>query len=334
MLNRERKVYSLGNQVHIKMMIREYMVSIFAVLLIFFLPFQAKSQNQSQDKNTTISDPDSMSVYVHVIDKKTGQFIEGLNREEFSLYDGGVKQEIHGFNQDEGAVSAIVLLDMSGSMRYSSKLIKEVLTDFFKALAFEDEVALMVFADTSKLVLPFTKDKNVLTKTMADLETEKAYGRTHERQGLNSAIRQSLSASNPPHRRIIIMITDSLLNWHEEQHSQEDIRKELAKAGVTLHGLIVPSHEPRFIDQLPKSAKQDLSIYVRETGGRLLDLRDEQARPKIRKTIDNSHKHYTFKYLPNNRSKDRSHPRIKLKISPEVEKRVGKVELSFKISQQ
>lgn len=315
-------------------MLREYIIPIFAASLTVFVPLQGKSGNQSQDKNTTASSPAAVSVYVRVLEKKTGQLIRGLNREELSVYDGGVKQDIQAFHEDEGAVSAIVLLDVSGSMRYSSKLIHEVVTDVVNSLGLEDEVALIVFADSSKLVFPFTKDKNLLKQTTADLEKQKVYGPTQERQGLHTAIKQSLSGSNPSYRRMIILIADNVLYWHEEPYSQLDILKELVKSGATVHGLIVPSHEPRFMDQLPKAARQDVSIYVRETGGMLLDLRDEQARLRIRRTTDNSHSLYRLKYVPGYLSYDRAHPKTRLKISPEVEKRVGKIELSFRIINQ
>src|SRR5947209_5751016 len=51
-----------------------------------------------------------------VLNKRTNLAISGLKKENFTLYEDGVKQEITHFSQDKLPISLLILLDVSGSV--------------------------------------------------------------------------------------------------------------------------------------------------------------------------------------------------------------------------
>lgn len=310
---------------------RNTMISLLTgFFLIGFLPVTRLCENPTRSDYQLKSDPEAVLVYAQVLSKRTDRFVEGLRREDFLIYDGGVKQVITDFRQEDLPVSIVLLLDVSGSMRYAVKLIKNVVTESLRPLKPEDEVSLIAFSETPRVVLPFTKDESLIKEKIEELD--RTHGPTYEREALYFAATHLRTASKPAGCRIIIMITDNVSDNHIQPHSNKDVVKELLRSGVIVHGLIVPPNGPQRIDPRGFVTKGSINTYVEETGGLLLDLRDTEARFYIAKLIDNLHKRYTFRYEPSHLKRNRSHAEIKLKISPEVEKREGKLQVSVKLA--
>jgi hypothetical protein len=59
------------------------------------------------------------------LSKKTGQAIDGLKKEDFTLYEDGVRQDITHFSKDKLPLSVLILLDVSGSVWPSVKKLRE-----------------------------------------------------------------------------------------------------------------------------------------------------------------------------------------------------------------
>jgi Ca-activated chloride channel family protein len=87
-----------------------------------------------------------------------GASVTDLKKEDFELYEDGVKQTITHFAQDDAPVSAGVLLDVSGSMRNKMAKASEAATEFFKFANAEDEFFLLEFNARPRLSVPFTRD--------------------------------------------------------------------------------------------------------------------------------------------------------------------------------
>jgi len=303
-----------------------------AFFLIGFLPVNRLCESQTPSDYQLKPDPEAVLVYAQVISKRTERFVEGLKREDFLIYDGGVKQDMTDFSQEDLPVSIVLLLDVSGSMRYAVKLIKDVVTDSLRPLKPEDEVSLVAFSETPRVVLPFTKDEGLIKEKIEELNGNDIHGPTYEREGLYFAATHLRTASKPAGCRIIIMITDNVSTNYIQPHSNKDVVKELLRSGVIVHGLTVPPNGPQRVDARGFVPKGSIDTYVEETGGLLLDLRHKEARVKVAKLIDNLHKRYTFRYKPSHLKRDKSRAEMKLKISPDVEKREGKLQVSVKLA--
>src|SRR5437899_3714141 len=99
-----------------------------------------------------------------VIDKKTKRVVGDLNKEDFELSDNGVKQQISYFSRDELPLSIILLLDVSGSVRPIIHDIRDGARNALQRLKPQDQVAVMAFANTSKLAQDFTNDRNLVSR--------------------------------------------------------------------------------------------------------------------------------------------------------------------------
>src|SRR5215470_3734639 len=88
-----------------------------------------------------------------VVRGKTGDVVGGLTARDFILSEDGVDQQIAYFSQDALPLSVMILLDVSGSVWPTTLKLRNGALEVLELLKSEDEVALMVFAGSSRLVL-------------------------------------------------------------------------------------------------------------------------------------------------------------------------------------
>ncbi|HEX5734167.1 MAG TPA: VWA domain-containing protein [Blastocatellia bacterium] len=289
-------------------------------VISFFLALALviSSSALSQDQQTA-------TVNFSVLSKNTLGFVDGLKATDVSIDEDGDRREVIRLNSREQALSMIVLIDMSGSMRRHHTLIRDIAMDAINPLKPEDEVALIIFKDDAELIQGFTMDKNIAAEAI------KKIGPASKQTFLNKAVflaaGYSRQYSNPNNRRIIILITDDTVNKESNEADKspprDEVRKELIESRAVMCGLIVPEPPsgPQYI--FDNRMKGPTSRYVEDTGGLVLRIEEKNARAKMNKMIDSFHKQYTLEYRrPSIRRYNRS-PNIKVKVSKEVEKRHG-----------
>jgi VWFA-related protein len=99
-----------------------------------------------------------------VLNKKTGLVLGGVKKEDFILYEDGVKQQITHFSQDELPLSIVLLLDVSCSVGSVFYQIQNGSLQALQRLKPEDEVALMAFDTEAAIIQSFTKDRRLIAE--------------------------------------------------------------------------------------------------------------------------------------------------------------------------
>jgi len=116
-----------------------------------------------------------------VLHKKTALAVGNLQREDFVVYEDGVKQLITHFSQDKLPLSVVILMDVSGSVAPNANAYQRLLRGAYEAIKLlkpRDEVALMQFAEKSAVVQPFTRDRELVINSLSRLDGRGQYG-TH-----------------------------------------------------------------------------------------------------------------------------------------------------------
>lgn len=147
-----------------------------------------------------------------VLHKKTALAVDKLVRDDFILYEDGVKQHISHFSQDKLPLSVVILMDVSGSVWPDRKSFERLMRGAFEAMKLlkqEDEVALMQFAAKATLLQPFTRDRDLVARALARLDGRGQIG-TRVDSGILGAADYIRLASNSDSRRVIIAITDDV----------------------------------------------------------------------------------------------------------------------------
>src|SRR5579864_7515454 len=85
------------------------------------------------------------------------RLVTGLDRENFSLFEGKDAQEIKSFSSEDAPVSLGVIFDMSGSMSSKIDRAREAVGEFLKTANPQDEFFLIAFSDQPEQLSDFTQ---------------------------------------------------------------------------------------------------------------------------------------------------------------------------------
>jgi Ca-activated chloride channel family protein len=143
-----------------------------------------------------------------VVKNKAGQLVGGLTKDDFEIYDNGVKQEVAVFErQSNQPLSVAVLIDVSGSTAIDLKYEMDSGSRFFRALLNEgnpqDAVALYSFDYQVTLEQNFTHSYTVLQDRLKHVHGEAG---TSLYDAIYLAARQGLESR--PGRKAMVIITD------------------------------------------------------------------------------------------------------------------------------
>lgn len=107
----------------------------------------------------------TVAVYATVSDGR-GRLATNLQRENFKVLDDGVEREITLFSNDPQPLTAVLMLDMSGSMMPRFTKVRESTQWFLDALAPGDRAQIGTFGEEIAISPLLTGDKHVLRRIL------------------------------------------------------------------------------------------------------------------------------------------------------------------------
>ena len=175
-------------------------------ILLFLSGFMQghKPENKPIKDFSVKVDVDMVSLPVVVTDKM-GRRITGLKKEDFSVFENGIKQKIGGFAATDEPVNVVLLLDTSESVRKMLPLIQNAAIDFVNELHPDDEVAIMSFADDTTLLQDFSIDRN---KNSYGIKKTRAGGDTAVYEAVWLALEEVLKPVQA--RKALVLFTDGV----------------------------------------------------------------------------------------------------------------------------
>lgn len=307
---------------------RQRILISFALLVVLTATVRPEAQERSGPEEPLKLKAELVVLDAQVLSKKTGAVVNGLAPENFTLLEDGVRQRITHFSQDKLPLSIVLLLDVSGSVQ---PIIDQVCDEGLRALRQlkpDDEVALMVFGLWTTVLQDFTKDRDLITKRAREIRLMGQWigERTYTHEAIFQAAAHLSRASNPDSRRITIIVTDNLSNQpNAVAHSQAEAMEMLFEAGAVVSGLVVGDFTAEFnrYKSQGRLIEDSIGNYVAETGGVVLEVDKDDVVSKLANLIDRIRTRYSFGYTPLNEKRDGRFRKLKLKISPEVERREG-----------
>src|SRR5687767_6239904 len=108
-----------------------------------------------------------VAVPVSVVDRH-GRFIPNLKREDFTIFENGVQQQVAHFEPADKPFTVALLLDTSPSTQFHLWQIKEAAVAFAKQLRPQDRVLVVSFNDQVLLLTEVTNDQNVISAVIEE----------------------------------------------------------------------------------------------------------------------------------------------------------------------
>ncbi|MDQ7822852.1 MAG: VWA domain-containing protein [Candidatus Eremiobacteraeota bacterium] len=157
-------------------------------------------------RNIEISHRFPVTFYATVVDEK-GKPITNLASSDFSLFEAGKAERdlVVTRTTEETALSVVILLDGSGSMKGSTDEVKKAARLFITLLSPKDRAALIFFSDRVTVTAPFTREHGELEKAVSKLSAE---GGTALYDSIYKA--SMLLAAQKDDRKAIILLTDGV----------------------------------------------------------------------------------------------------------------------------
>jgi VWFA-related protein len=243
---------------------------LFSLLLICSVAFIAPAQDAEDVVRTDVS---LVQLNVGVVDPQ-GRAITSLSRNDFTVYEDGVKQPILHFEPTHAPFSLVLLLDMSGSTVNFRPQLKQAAWRFLDALAPEDRVAVIQFNAKIKNLAGFSTDRK---KSAYAIEIADGAGNTKLYDALKYALSELAKEDKEKRRKAIVVLTDGLDTdlrnsdralVRNAQTDAEAIAAIDAKAsnalnavltaadrqGVTIYPLALPSGDPKRLPSIAAAA--------------------------------------------------------------------------------
>src|SRR6201984_3634602 len=236
------------------------------------------------------------------------RLVTGLDKENFTVFEGKSQQEIKSFSSEDAPVSLGVIFDMSGSMSSKIERAREAVVEFFKTANPQDEFFMITFADKPEEVSDFTS-------SVEDIQGKLIYTIPKGRTALLDAI--YLGVSKMRHARYpkkaMLIISDGGDN--HSRYTEGEIKSMVKEADVLIYAIGIYDHYfPTEEEKLGPALLPDVSEL---TGGRAFtidnpnDLADVST--KIGIELRNQ---YVLGYRPTNPGHDGKWRKIRVKLAP------------------
>ncbi len=143
------------------------------LLLVVAPPVSSQKKNGEQDpQRPEVIKLDTVLVTVPVIVTDSyGRFVTGLSRNDFTLREDGMLQEIADFSSTEAPFNVALLIDTSRSTRNKLKTIRKAALEFIKQLQPDDQVLIASFDEQVRFLGEFTNNRKKLERAVNSLES-------------------------------------------------------------------------------------------------------------------------------------------------------------------
>ena len=282
------------------------------------------------------TDVDLVVLDALVLQKKTGRVVGDLKREDFTLAEDGVVQQITHFSQNSLPLSVILLIDRGGCLDPFGETVQRAARESVRRLKEADEVAVMAYHDTAELVEGFTRDRQAIADALERVPGHEEHASHCLDTAFYEAARYMVKAGNPVGRRVIIVLTAVTSAFDcPGGPSGSEAKREVYESGSVVCGLIPRSAAQRAESGMframtgiggvfgaPSLRVNDLAD---ETGGEVLTDKPEHLDRTFDTLVEHLRTRYQLAYVPTNRKHDGTVRKLKLKLTPAAEKPRGKL---------
>jgi VWFA-related protein len=306
------------------------------------VPKKKEKEEKPPERKPRLKNPEGMGDYSLTVNvplvnvdvgvlTKDGQFIPGLKKENFKVYEDGVPQPITGFNQSEAPITAVLLVEFaSTTYGFIYDMLNAAYT-FTNSLKKEDYIAVVAYDMKPEIVVDFTQDKR---QVFAGLNSLRIPG--FRETNLFDALFDTIDrVENIEGRKYIVLISTgcdsfSKLTYNKILDKVKNTKETTIYAVGTGQALRIWAESRNLTRALPCTgsnfeegavrldflqADNQMKTFASLTGGKAYFPRFEGEMPgifsDIAQTIRNQ---YTIAYHPTNSKQDGTYRKLKIEL--------------------
>ena len=313
---------------------------VFALLVLPITAQQERTQKPVPQDEEPIKLHTTLVQVPVVVSEHGGRYVSDLTRDEFAVFEDGVKQNIELFGSVEEPFSVALLLDSSGSTESALDLIKSAAIAFLNNLRPHDRVMVVSFNDSVEVLSELTNDT---AKLGAAVRSIKAGEFTQVYEAVYTAVWERLR--DIPGRKAVILFSDGIDTASSEisledtldaviesediivypirYATREDVERKLearvrASLNSSASGAVATKVEEsrRELDHAYRGADEylqqlaDMSGGIVERADKLGDLKSALGR-----IAEELRHQYLISYYPTNKQKDDKPRKITVRVT-------------------
>jgi VWFA-related protein len=250
---------------------------------------------------------------------KDGQFIPGIPKGNFRIYEDGVQQQIVNFGQTQAPITAVLLVEFSNT--YYELMYKALQASyaFADSLQKGDWVAVIEYDMRPTILQDFTQDKNKIYGALNMLRIP-GFSETN----LFDALNDTLDRLDRIEGRKVLVVVGSGLDTFSRITYDKILKKVKATQNVTIFTVSTSQILQMYLDMNPYAnmasmdylqADNQMHTFAELTGGRFYKPRFDAEYPEIFRDIAQSVRNeYTMTYHPTNRKLDGTYRKLKVEL--------------------
>jgi Ca-activated chloride channel family protein len=232
-----------------------------------------------------------------------GQTPVSLARDDLRVFEDGIPQDVDTFHEAVLPVTFMLALDSSGSMKRSASEAHAAAREFIAAMRPEDQVGMILFADTSQYVHSPTLRRDW---SLAAVDQYAADGGTALYDALYDSLAQLADRQG---RRVVVVVTDG----HDENRASngpgslrtwDDVLRKLAQTDATVYPVGLGARVDR--DRLQQLAN-------RSGGSAYFPSQAAALAPDFHKILDELRRRYVVGYQSTNRIRNGQWRRVEIR---------------------
>lgn len=176
----------------------------------------------------------AVPLYATVLDP-TGRLVTDLRKDDFEVYDNGVRQNISVFANDVQPITIVIMLDRSGSMVSNYTLVRDAAERFVANLLEADRARLGSFSNRVQIdPVSFTSDRNELIRILH--EDLQGPGMTPLWNATSAAM---IALREEQGRRVVLIFTDGIDTPDAKPNNAtfSEVRQRSADEGVMVYAI-------------------------------------------------------------------------------------------------
>jgi Ca-activated chloride channel family protein len=251
----------------------------------------------------TVSDPD-------------GKAINGLTKDNFEVFDDGVKQEIAHFTEDDAPISLGIIFDVSGSMTGIIKRSIAALERLFETCNNDDEFFEVAFSDRAQLVQDYTSSSSQILNRVLSADPK---GATSLYDAVYLGIEKAKQGRHA--RKALLIISDGEEN--NSRYSGGELGRLLRESDVQVYAIGISD---------TYVGAGTLKHLAGMSGGRAFFPSEETLMDIYSRISLMMRRQYLIGFYPTGTDTGARRHRVRLKLT--VPKGLGRLVLSYKDSYQ
>jgi VWFA-related protein len=299
---------------------------------------QADKQKPVQSEDEPIKLHTTLVQVPVIVKESGGRYLTDLKKEEFTIYEDGVKRDVDFFGTVEEPFNVALLLDSSGSTVEQLERIKTAALAFIENLRPQDKVMVVEFNDSVRILSDLTGDRKRLETAIADIKPGEY---TQVFEAVYTAVWEKLN--DVEGRKAVILFSDGIDNASSEIAMEDTLDAVIESEDVIVYPIRYSTRadverkiEKKFtiqmaasnqkaqedrekafreLDRTYREADEYLAELARLSGG-VVERADQLTDLKVAfaRIADELRRQYLLGYYPPNNKNDKER-RISVRVS-------------------